>query len=181
MVLEQASEPKHWNSGGVWCSGGVAVASIEGAYHGVPSPLHFIFSSTASTTALENPFDQELIWLDGVRVSHGEVEAQAVARDFLPSTSIFEVGEAVVPIGQDSIRSNVERSFPLLRQLVRMVLFGNPQEDAVIGVEGGGGVCAAVAILAVGILLAAGRVVREVPSDSHASNVSLIVEAVILF
>jgi hypothetical protein len=41
-----------------------------------------------------------------------------------------------------------------------MVLFGNSEEDAVVGVEGGGGVCAAIAILAVGILLAASRVVR---------------------
>ena len=47
--------------------------------------------------------------------------------------------------------------------------------------EGGGGVCAAVAILAVGILLAAGRVVREVPGDSHARDVALIVETTILF
>ena len=146
----------------------------------VPPPLHLVFSSTASTPALENPLYQELIRLDAVRVGYGEVEAQAVARNLFTSPSVFEVGEAIVPVFQDSIRSDAEGTFPLLRQLVRMVLLGNSKEDAVVGVEGGGGVCAAVAILAVGILLAAGRVVRQIPCNSHACDVALVVEATIL-
>ena len=140
-----------------------AAAAIEGTYHvaaahhkrrtrfpssfadGISSPLHLIFPGARGTTAHEDLLDQELIWLDADRVGHGEVEAQPVAGDLLASTSVFEVSlsEAVVPVGQDSIRGrDAKGPFPLLGQLVRMLLGGDSQEDAVIGLEGGGEVSA---------------------------------------
>ena len=103
---------------GSWWSYGVAVVTIKGSYHvaaahhkrrtgfprsfadGVPSPLHLVFSSTTSTTAFENPFNQELIRLDAIRVSDGEVEAQAVARNLFASTSVLKVDETVTKRGR---------------------------------------------------------------------------------
>jgi hypothetical protein len=118
--------------------------------------------------------------LDAVRVGYSEIEAQAIAGNFFASTSIFEVGEAVVSVVQDSIRRDAVRSFPLLGQLVRVVLLRDSKKDAVVGVEGGGGVGTAIAVLTVGVLLAASRVVCQVPGDSHARDVALVVAATIL-
>jgi hypothetical protein len=87
-------------------------------------PLHFTLSTT-STTAFENPLDQELIRLDAIRVGDGEVEAQAVTRNFFASTSVLKVGETVVAVGKDSIRGDAKRAFPLIGQLVSMVLLGD--------------------------------------------------------
>jgi hypothetical protein len=63
--------------------------------------------------------------LDAVRVSDGEVEFQAVSRDLFAPTPILKVGETIVAVGQDSISGDAERTLPLLRQLVGMVLLGD--------------------------------------------------------
>jgi hypothetical protein len=54
------------------------------------------------------------------------------------------------------------------------------QEDTVIGLEGRGCIGTAVAVLAVGVLLATCAVVGEIPGHTHACNETFIVFTAIL-